>query len=93
MSKELVLYHIYSRLENETLERENIKRDEIPAVIRLYIKEERKFYSMVLGINNDGVICSPIKDWTSKHPEAFSSLEVVPWRVIRKYHDKLKKRM
>lgn len=88
MSKDLVLYHIYGHLENETLQRENISRDEIPDIIRAYIAEEDVTYHMILGINGDGVICSPVKDWTPEHPEAFSSLEVVPWAVIQKYRNK-----
>jgi len=87
MSKDLVLYHIYSKLENETLQRENVTREEIPDIIRTYIAEEDVTYYMILGINNDGVICSPIKDWTPEHPEAFSSLEVVPWSIIQKYKE------
>ena len=62
MSKDLVLYHIYGHLENETLQRENISRDEIPDIIRAYIAEEDVTYHMILGINGDGVICSPVKD-------------------------------
>lgn len=85
MSKDLVLYHIYSKLENETLGRENVTREEIPDIIRTYIAEEGVTYHMILGINGDGVICSPIKDWTPKHPDAFSSLEIVPWAIVQKY--------
>lgn len=85
MSKDLVLYHVYGRLENETLERENINRDEIADIIRFYMEKENKPYSMILGINNDGVICSPLKNWIPEHPEAFSSLEVVPWTILQKY--------
>lgn len=90
MSKDLVLYHVYGRLENETLQRENISRDEIPDIIRAYIAEEGVTYHMILGINGDGVICSPIKDWTPEHPDAFSSLEVVPWVSIQKIRNKLR---
>jgi len=85
MNKDLVLYHVYGSLENETLQRENISRDEIPDIIRTYIAEGSATYHMILGINGDGVICSPTKDWTPEHPDAFSSLEVVPWSLIQKY--------
>ena len=47
---------------------------------------------MILGINGDGVICSPIKDWTPEYPDAFSSLEVVPWKIIKKYRKILLKK-
>lgn len=89
MNKDLVLYHVYGSLENETLQREKISRDEIPDIIRAYITEEGVTYYMILGINDEGVICSPIKDWTPEHPDAFSSLEVVPWKIIQKFREKL----
>jgi len=63
MHKDFVLYHVYGRLETETFEREQITRDELPDIIKLYMAEENLTYHMILGINGDGVICSPIKDW------------------------------
>ncbi len=87
MHKDLVLYHVYGRLETETFEREQITRDELPDIIRTYMAEENVSYHMILGINGDGVICSPIKNWTPEHPDAFSSLEVVPWSIIQKYRN------
>ena len=89
MNKDFVLYHVYGRLETETFEREQITRDELPDIIRTYMAEEDVTYHMILGINNDGVICSPIKDWTPEHPNAFSSLEVVPWASIQKFRETL----
>lgn len=90
MDKDLVLYHPFGRLETETLEKYKITREEIANDIRLYIKEDHVTYHMILGINGDGVVCSPIKDWTPQHPEAFSSLEVVPWKTVMEKAQRLK---
>lgn len=86
MSKDLALYHVYGRLENETLERENVSHEEIADIVRFYMGKENKYYSMIIGINNDGVICS-----TSKSPleniDPLSDLEIVPWSIIQKYRN------
>lgn len=91
MDKDLVLYHPFGRLEIETLEKYKITREEIADAIRLYIREDHVTYHMILGISGEGVICSPIKDWTPQHPEAFSSLKVVTWETVLKFHRQLKK--
>lgn len=90
MSKDLVLYHVYGRLENETLDRENVSREEIADIVRFYMGKENKYYSMIIGINNDGVICS-----TDKSPleniDPLANLEVVSWTIIQDYRNQMSK--
>jgi hypothetical protein len=88
MSNDLVLYHVYGRLEEETFSKHGIYRDELPPIIQTYMAKENVTYHMILGINGDGVICSPVKDWNPQHPEAFSNLDVIPWADVKKIkHD------
>lgn len=82
MSKDLVLFYPASTREKETLQAYGLSREDLPDLIRACRASEGMELHMIMGINTDGVVCSPIKNWTPDHPEAFSSLVVVPWKKI-----------
>lgn len=86
----MTLYPYRRRLEIETLAQANITREEMENAIRLYCREEQISVHMILGINGEGVLCSPIENWTPSHPQAFSSLVVVPWETVRAYRTRIK---
>jgi hypothetical protein len=89
MSKDLVLFYPASAREKETLQTYGLSREDLPDLIRACRASEGMELHMIMGINADGVVCSPIKNWTPDHPEAFSSLVVVPWTKIQEIKRRL----
>lgn len=85
--RDMVGVYIPSSLpEKEVLRREGITRDEVKRAVRQYVAENNLRFSLIFGLNKEGVLCSLLPDWNPAHPEAFSAFELVPWRALRPYY-------
>ncbi|MCB1782491.1 MAG: hypothetical protein KDI13_00700 [Alphaproteobacteria bacterium] len=82
----MIIYHPYGRAEASILSQEGLTKPEIADALRLYAKVEKVECHIFLGINRQGAVCASDKNWNPEQPKAFSSLDIIPWHLIHRFH-------